>query len=117
MTGQGRSSRRYRYTQDMQLQFLALRNDSRKSAEYNEALVDLIRLIRAKWDPPMNWSHIEQTIPHAPLPLRWEGVHADLVYAHPNGHIVYLMQHTQPWSRVKAAVLAAMEETDGEDPV
>ena len=100
----GRFSRRYKYTRDNQLHFINLRNDSRKTAEYNEILRDLIELIRSAGPVPMNWSHIELTEPRDPIPLMWEGAHADIVFVHPNGHVAYLMLHTQPWEKVKKAI-------------
>lgn len=115
MTGQGRFNRRYHYTTDNQLQFIALRNDSRKTAEYQEILRDLIEMIRNQGPVPMNWTHIELTEPRDPIPTMWEGAHADIVFVHPNGHVAYLMLHTQPWPRVKAAI-DEEDQRHGEDP-
>ncbi|MGE4375275.1 MAG: hypothetical protein AB7D01_06165 [Methanoculleus sp.] len=96
----------------MQLQFIALRNDSRKTAEYQEILKDLINLITTHLSPICNWEHIELTLQRTPLPTTWEGAHADIVFAHSNGHIAYLMLHTQPWTRVKDHVEALKRQSD-----
>lgn len=110
MTGQGRFNRRYKYTRDNQLQFIRLRNDSRKTTEYQEILRDLIEMLLEKGPIPINWTHIELTEPRDPIPTMWEGAHADIVFVHPNGHVAYIMLHTQPWDEVHAAICEEMQK-------
>ncbi|MHC1611631.1 MAG: hypothetical protein ACXQTW_08605 [Candidatus Methanospirareceae archaeon] len=96
--------KRYSYTQDMQLKFIKLRNDSRKQKEYNDALRELIYLIYNNISPFINYSHINLTIPRANLPTKWEGAHADIVYLDRNKSVVFLMMHVQPYEKVKREV-------------
>lgn len=101
MTGEGFFRRRYKYTRDNRLLFAKLKNDGRKPHEYQEALRDLIEMIYEHQSDILNYHHLNLTIPQYAIPLVYEGAHCDIAYAHPAGHIVYLMVLTRPWSEVR----------------
>lgn len=100
----GYFKRRYRYTYDMHLKFLGLRNDSRKSKEFNDALKDLIFLIFNNLSRYINYEHVNLLIPRTDISTRYKEVHSDIVYIDRNKSIVHLMMIVRPYGQVKEEV-------------
>lgn len=100
----GYFKRRYRYTYDMHLKFLGLRNDSRKSKEYNDALKELIFTIYNNISKVLNYEHVNLTIPRVPLKTKYKEVHSDIVYIDRNKSIVHLMMIVRPYTSVREEV-------------
>jgi len=93
----GYFKKRYRYTQDMRLQFLKIRNDSRKSAEYDKALAELIDMIYKNISPFVNYNHVSLTIPQSAIPTHFNGAHSDITYVNAEKSVVFVMVHVQPF--------------------
>lgn len=93
----GYFKKRYRYTQDMRLQFLKIRNDSRKSAEYDSALAELIDMIHKNISPFINYNHVSLTIPQSAIPTHFNGAHSDITYVNAEKSVVFVMIHVQPF--------------------
>ena len=93
----GYFKKRYRYTQDMRLQFLNIRNDSRKRKEYADALAELIDMIYKNISPFVNYNHVSLTIPQSAIPTHFDGAHSDIAYVNADKSVVFVMIHVQPF--------------------